>query len=404
MLHVLPVSAEPKGVFTLSDRTEARLRAPDPITNAAALDVDTVVEARVVWASRSTTFVLANLPRLTTLDLNGSARAAAVADSAIVSAEWHSAHAQIRLSENATYGQQSFESIAVLPAPGSTQPSPPGQPPPMAAASLVPPTSQPLLFASSETTLDSALLLRPWNITGRVGYHLSGGGDDTSRQKLPFGQGPLAQATADYRFAGPDRDHLATTASAFEASFSSGTENVLAIVDEQWRHRWARRTATSLGAGWYLSRGRSASNAPDEYASAPVAEASLDQAFAHGKDRGGFQLEVRLSPVINVLTGLVDEQVRASVQGNWQRGRLTVRGFASAGESADPNTPSAVRQLVGELDTAYAPSKWWTVDGGVRGLVQVQNISGANGAFVESTFAQVGVFLAVSVQPVKVRF
>jgi hypothetical protein len=403
MLHVLPVLAEPKAVFTLSDRTEARLRAPDP-TNAAALDLDTLVDARLVWTSRSTTLTLANLPRLTALDVNGAARQPAVNDGVIASAEWHSRRVDIRVTENATYGQQSFESVTVLPAPGSPPISTPGQPAPMATASLVPPTSQSLLFVSSDTVLDSALLLRPWILTGRVGYHLFGGADDSSRQYLPLGRGPLAQATADYQLAGSTRDHLVTLANASEASFSTGTENVVAVFEEQWRHRWARRTETLLDAGWYVSRVRTASNAPDEFVSNPAAAAAVEQTFAHGRDRGEVRVEVRLAPVINVLTGLVDEQVRATVEGKWVRGRVTVRGFASAGGSTNPDTPTSVRQAMGELDTAYSPSKWWTLDGGVRGVLQVQNGSGANGAIVESTFGQIGVFVGISVQAVKVRF
>ena len=80
MLHALPLSASADGVFTLSDRTEARARAPDPITNAVALDLDTIMDARAVWTAHSATYTLADLPRFTLLDYNGVAIQPALLD------------------------------------------------------------------------------------------------------------------------------------------------------------------------------------------------------------------------------------------------------------------------------------------------------------------------------------
>ena len=400
MLHLL-LAAD--NVFTLSDRTEARLRAPDPITNATALDLDTLLDARAVWSTHSTTYTLADMPRFILLDYNDVARQGALADSVLASAEWHSLRARIRVAEIGTYGQQSFESLSALPAPGTSQAAPPsGQPVPVPTATLVPPTSQSLLIASSETSVATTLELRPWRLFANVAYQFSGGADAAAQKVLPFQQGPVARAIADFSVDGRQRDHLLTTVTASEASFSlpAGTEDVLAGIEEQWRHQLGRRSETLLGAGWNVLRSRSGPDAPDVSGSSPVAGAAFNQRVVHGRDSGEVRFDVRLAPLINPLTGLVDEQVRGSVLGRWSRRNLTLRVFASAGESVDQDTPTSVRLATAELAATSVVSKWHTFDGGVRGLYQAQK-QAPNG---EQTISQAVVFFAVSVRAVKVRF
>jgi hypothetical protein len=411
MLHLLLAS---DNVFTLSDRTEARLRAPDPNTNAVALDLDTLADARAVWSTHSTTYTLADMPRFTLLDYNGSTRQGALNDSLLAAAEWHSPRTRIRISERASYGQLSFESLAVLPAPGTTTAPPAGQPMPLPMVTEVQGTPQSILFASSETSVDSTVQLRPWTLTTHVAYQLSGGADSDARRYLPFEQGPVARATADFLVAGPGRDHLLTIASGSEASFSptsasiTGTEVVLAGIEEQWRHLWARRTETLLGAGWYAARTRAGPDESDVFGSGPTAEAAIIQRFARGKDEGDLRLDVRLAPIINPLTGLVDEQIQGTIAGRWVHRRLSLRAFASAAESLNQDTSTSVRLAAAEIDAAYAVSKSLTVDGGVRGLYQSQSApataTGASSPFVGGTFAQVVVFFAVNVRALKVRF
>jgi hypothetical protein len=137
----LSVAAD--GVFTLSDRTDARARAPDPITNAVALDIDTLMDARAVWTNHNATYVLADLPRFTLLDYNGAAIQAALLDSVVASGEWRWPRVKIRVTENASYGQLSFESLALLPAPGApvAPPNPTGQPAQLPTGQLVPPSN-----------------------------------------------------------------------------------------------------------------------------------------------------------------------------------------------------------------------------------------------------------------------
>lgn len=418
MLPLL-VAADAGGVFTLTDRTEARMRAPDPITNAVALDLETVADARVVWTKPGVSYTLADSPRFTWLDYNGAARQAAVSDNLVAFAQWQSSSARFRVAESASYGQLSFESLSTLPPP--TQPSqttpsgqptmPSGPPTPSPTATLVAPTSQAILFASSETSATTNLRLRSWNVFARVAYELSGGANSAAQQILPFQQGPVGQLGADWRLTPQGRDHLITLVNGSEATFSTGTRDVLLGIEEQWRHQWARRTETLLDVGLTAER---TSGGPDAAAdgsgSSAVGGAAFVQRFRRGRESGEIRCEFRVAPSTNALTGLIAEAGFATVSGSWIHGRLNARGLASAGESLEQSTPTAFRLATAEIDVAYSPSKVVAFDGGIRGLYQQQN--GLNGAstgggqapIVQSTIAQAVVFLGVTIRPVKVRF
>jgi hypothetical protein len=408
MLHVLPSSVLADGVFTLSDRTEARVRAPDPITNAVALDLDTLMDARAVWRAGTATYTLADLPRFTLLDYNGAAIQGAVLDSALASIEWRLPRVRIRVAENASYGQLSFESLSAIPAPGTPQPITPGQPTPLPTATLVPPTSKSILYASSDTSVGSTLELRRWTVLARVGYQLTGGVDSAAQEVLPFQQGPYAEVTADDRIDG--RNHLTTAANGSETSFSQGTEDVLAEAEERWRHTWAPKTETMLVGGWYLARTRAGFGEPDVFANNVVAEGAFDQRFTSGGGAGEFRADVRLAPFINRLTGLVDEQIRGSLEASWGRRRFKLRAFASAAESTVQGTATSARLATAEVDAAYKVNKYLTFDGGVRALYQEQNALGPTPAaggpapIVEGTLSQGVLFFAVTVSSPKLRF
>jgi hypothetical protein len=405
MLHALPLSAAPAAVFTLSDRTEARVRAPDPVTGAVAIDFDTLMDARAIWTAHDATYTLADMPRFTLLDSNGWAREAAPYDSALVAGEWRLPRARIRLAESAGYGQLSIESLSALPAPGTPVPPNPagGQPPPLVMPALTP-ASQSFLDASSETSLASTLQLRPWTLDARVGYQLAGGANPSARMLLPFQQGPLAQATADYKVDG--HNQLATVTNDSDTSFSTGTQDLLAEIEERWTHRWTRTAETLLAAGYYAARTRTGYDQPEVWASNPVAEAAFDNRFAHGENTGGFRTDVRLAPFINRLSGLVDEQIGGSVEGSWGRRRFKLRVYASAAESVHQGTLTSVRLASAEVDAAYKVSEALTFDGGVRALYQEQNMLGLAGQplFVGKTFSQGVVFLGVTVRAVRARF
>jgi hypothetical protein len=414
MLHALPVSAD-VGTFTLSERTEVRGRDPDQVTNSAAMDLNFAADAHAVLSSPHHIYTLAYTPSLLLLDVNATI-APALLNTLLASGEWRAGHTDIIVSELASYGTKAIASFTG-PAPGA--PAPTGPPLPVANAQTLPPV-QTYLFGSSNTSIASTVTLRPWLLNGTVGYQLSGGADSTAEQTIPFQRGPYAQASADLR-AGR-HDHLVTLASGLEATFSppagdpnpqtpasttgTGTEVLLLQAQQQWKHALTRTTDTMLAAGLYEARSRNGAFEAYQYTTSVVAEGSVEQRIGRGKTRGSILLDLRLAPVVNQLTGFVDERVQGTLQGSWSRRKVTLRALVTASESIDQSTSTASKIFVGEVDALYAQSTALSLDLGVRGVTQDQNYPAtvAGGAITEVPFSQVLVFFGVTVVPVKAHF
>jgi hypothetical protein len=408
MLHALPVAAD-VGTFTLTDRTEVRVRDPDPVTNQAALDLDTAADARGTLAGAHSLYTLAYQPHFTLLDATSATGIApGLLNGWLASADWRTGHALISVRESGSYGTYAFTSLSTLPAPGSpVETGTGGQPTPVANAQLVPGV-QTYTLLSSNTSVSSTLTLKPWLVTGVVGYLLGGGADSTSRLTIPFGEGPYATAIADYR-AGR-RDHFVTLANALQASYVPiDTDVVLVEAQEQWRHAWSRDTDTMLAGGVSEARTRDAADAPYEYATNPLAEGELQHRFGRGKNVASIGLDVRVAPVVNQLLGLVDERVQGSLLGSWTRRKLTLRASVTAAESLDQSSPIASKFFSAEVDASYVASESLSFDVGARELSQDQSFAatsptGQIGPATESSFNQGVVFFAVTVRAVKAKF
>jgi hypothetical protein len=420
MLHALPVPAD-VGTFTLSERTEVRGRDPDPIINRAALDLELQADARAVLASRHALYTLAYMPSLSFLDMNAAAITPAFLNSGLATGEWRAGHAVISVSELGKYGTTAFASLGTLSPPGSPVPTGPGgQPAPIANAQPSP-RVQTFVILSSNTSVSSTLTLRPWTLNGTMGYQLSGGADSTSQQSIPFQQGPFAQGQADLRTG--RSDHLATVVSGLETTFSApapppapgtaagagvNTDVLLVQAQEQWRHSWSRTTDTMLAAGAYEARTRDKSLAPYVYSTSGTLEGSVEQRFGHGKSRGSIELDLRLVPVVNQLTGLVDQRVQGAVLGSWSRRKLSLRATATAADSLDQTSPAAAKLVTAEVDASYAQSEALSFDVGARVLAQDQNFATTSAAgqtgVTQTSFNQGVVFIAVTIRAVKAHF
>ena len=407
MFHALPVSAAAGGTFTVTDRTEVRARMPDIVTNAPlALDLDTRIDARATLSSHNAEYMLAYQPSLTLLDMNAGGIQPAVLNGLVASAEWRSHRTSVMVTERGTYGQMAFESLSGLPAPGTpTAPTTtPGTPVPLPSQTVIAPV-QSYTFGSSETAVTSTVMLRPWTLTTRVGYQLSGG---INESVIPFQNGPFGYFIGEYRLG--SRDNLDTVVSAAEASFSTGTENLLVSAEEQWRHRWARLTDTMLSAGAYGARIRTATDAPYQTNGNPEAAAAIDQRFQRGASQTELRAEVRVAPIINPLTGLVDNRVMGTVWAGWNYRRIGFRGYVTASESLQQDTAIASKVVAGELDASFRATEAITFDAGGRAVFQDQNTQAVSpdptqpAPIVSNTFNQTVVFFAVTVRAVKARF
>jgi hypothetical protein len=427
MFHALTLAAALDGIFTLTDRTDTRLRDPDPITGRAALDVDSFLDARAVVRARKDLYTLAYLPQLSFIDVNNpEARVTTFLNAGLASAEWNWPRTLLSLTERASYGTQSFVSLQGATAPGTTPATPPGQPPTV-------PTVQPVPYAatfpyeSSITTLASSLHLRPWTLRASIGYQLAGSTNHASEtttppatgttpaetaqvqlESLPLQKGPIGEVSADY--AATPHDDLVTDLKAIETSFSTGPEVLLADLEEQWAHKWSRATDTLLAAGGAAARARSTFTSPYTADADPVAEATLNEKLGHGKNQFKVQLDTRLAPLINPFIGSVDEYIRGTILAAWSHRHLLVQAFAAAGETVDQGTPTSSRMIQGEVDVSYQVTEALSFDGGARLIKQSQSVPtpnemmGAAPTLTAIPFTQGVVFVAITVRPVKLKF
>lgn len=412
MLHALPVAAD-VGTVTITDRTEVRGRTPDPVTNTGAFDVDTTFDARGLLQGRRTAFTLEYVPRFTFLDLNGGTNAtAAVQNGFLGLAAWKpTSKVEIDLREQGYYGVSAFTSLSALNAPGSTPTMPVGgQPVPTPTTQQVPQV-QTILTMSSNTSVLTVLQLRPWTVLATVGYQMAGGANDQARLSVPFQQGPLAQATGDYKL--DARNHLVTVATGTETRFTPiDNEALVLVLEEQWRHHLAKQTDLMLGAGGSYTRATTGPNQP--YATTPggTGEVSIQKGWLHGNKQGvTLSLDVRLSPVVSVLTGIVDERVQTTASASWNVRRFGLRASGAYIESIDQSTYYGVTLVTTELDASYQLTKALTVDVGSRylsqrtnGTVTVLPGGGLSEVAGQNTFGQTVVFAALTVRFLETHF
>ena len=297
MWAALLIAADLSGSFTLSDRTEVRVRAPGTNatgTTAASLDLETAPEARLSLATRRVRFAFTYAPRLTLWDLNAGAHPTLLHAGA-AHVEWHSHLTRLSLDQAGSYGGVSFAYVSLTPGPEGARPR----------VDVVP-APQIIQYASSTTTLASRQTLRLWTIDTSFGYRADGGADDPSRKVLPFQHGPFGEVAADYAVS--RRDHLVTTASASEAAFSSSLgglssapESVVTELDEGYRHRWSRTTETRLTVGVSEVRARDSAIAAYAFDTHPVAELVVEHRPAASGAHVDLRAGVRLGPVVNRL-------------------------------------------------------------------------------------------------------
>jgi hypothetical protein len=394
MMIALALAAAMAGEFTLSDRSEVRLRLPGINPPGASLDLETAPEARLVLGSRRVECGLAYTPRLTLWDVNVVGVDPAVLHGGEARAGWHDRRIRLTLDETASYGQMNF--AALTPTSG-----PQGAP----QRVDVIPTARVLNYESSTTTLTSRIALPRWVLGSAIGYQLSGGADADARAVLPLQYGPLGELTATRSLS--RLDDSITTLSGSESTFSSGPELVLVEADEGWRHAWTRTTETRLTLGASEARTRASPAAPHSFETDPVAEADLRQRFLAEEDRVDAQGSVRLGPVVNRLLGIVDERIQGAVGAAWTHGRYEVRASGSAAQSVHASSATAVALVLGEVALSYRLSKYTLLDFGVRGLWQKQaetlQTPGQPDQIVHATFLQGVAFIGITFRALEFR-
>jgi hypothetical protein len=360
MLTALAIPLDLAGSVTLSDRTEVRARAPGTY-GAASVDLETVVKGELTLRSRRFRLALGYSPRLTIWDAGTPAVQPTVTHTGEARAEWIGRRTQLSLEQVASYGGTNL-------AASSAAPSLEG---PLPRADLVP-RSEVLQLASSTTTLAAGLTLHRWTIAARVGYQIWGGADAEARRSLPLLTGPFGDASAAYDLS--RADHVVAKLAASETTASSGPEAVLVDASLSYRRRWSRSTETWLTAG--VSEGHVAVTplTSPGFTPYPVAEVGLAR---RGIAATHLIAVARLGPLVNSLTGLIDEWAQVTVGASHDREKLTVSTFLGASRAVSWNSFSAGSLFTGELSARYGVTKLVGFDTGVRAFWQGQEATGA---------------------------
>ena len=309
---------------------------------------------------------------------------------------------RLSLTEAASYGYVNFSSLQFAqpgvttgaagngaPAGGTTGGTTPGGTSggavggarPVTQAQL-PPTT--LLTESSYTTLNAIILLsRRLTLRLSPSYQLSGGADTTARLTMPLTYGPRFEAALDY---GATRlDHFITGAAFSRRTILDAPIPGQAVIPgatatargdyhytfiepaEEWMHHWSRLTDTTFGIGVTFVRSTlpNATQSSTENNKYLTAEATIHYQLPY-RDRLDLQLTTRLQPVVNVLTGLLAEEVEGVGIGSYRRGKWGVAAETHYAKSIHPSDPGALTVVVGDVHGSYRPSFAVELLAGVR--------------------------------------
>jgi hypothetical protein len=392
------------GTADLSNRTEVRGRDAQGVVGVDLVDVPSarvdVTNRR--WDYRLDYSVVAMLPDV---ELGISPQLMQLGDLGI---SWRNRRVRIGLTEYATYGEQN--SSYLLGGPSASVVPPPTVTPVGGGTQLL---AQPatLLYGSSRTVLDSALVFsRRWSGTASIEYDVQGGLDGPSRAYLPFVSGPRADATATYALTRIDR--LETRASALESSATSSPCSPVAVgvkpgsecqpsaqeglVTETWRHRLSETWDSALGGGASYLRLRVTDVQPYSQFVYPVGAASIQRATGIVENRNIIRLEVLVAPVLDVRSGLLDERGQATFDLSQQFGKTTVSGVVAAARSIESPFVQPATVFSTSLETDVRVSTVVSVNGGIRYAWQEQgNLGAFSGAFV---------FAGVTLRAPQIRF
>jgi hypothetical protein len=402
MIATAVLAADYAATLDLSDRSEVRARTtqqlsapPDqpipPQLTPLGIDVYSLLQARLHVDDRVWEWVVGYAPwiMLPDLELGVTPQVYQVGSASVA---WHDRLVKVTLGEDASYGQ--INSAYLTPAAVV-----PGQPP------TIQPAAEPatIFVESSRSYVTSSVRVnRRAALTLGVEYLFSGGADAASRAVIPFQQGPHAWGSFDYDVTRVDR--LTTYASFQRADFMTAPcvtvpgqtvapgaqcapQDVVALAEETLTHKLSRTAGLVLGAGGAFATERLTQDVPYGTTFFPVADASLQVQFGYER-RSMFQIYARLAPYVNMLDGIVANNLigEASLRDQLTR-RVVVRVLVGAAQMLPTDTPAATGLVRGEVELDYLASPWLELAVGERGFWQ--NELGL-GTFV-STFGFVGV-------------
>lgn len=360
----LPLHAELRGAIIVSDRSEVRVRDSGEL-NGRAVDVETSPTLGVRLEGRRGALDAAYAPRFTGRAIDESSSATRdLLHGGGVTATWTDRRVRLVAREELLYGDMSFTSLAL----GSAAiPSPtPGQP---SLQTLFGPAT--IRFTSMRTTLSARVQAsRDVAVTSTFEHVRTGGIDGLSRSIFPLQEGPRLEESVEY--AASRVDWLTTSARASRLVYSSGPESTLVEVDQGYRHAFAARSFVSLRAGIVGSVARGATGIPGgprTWSLWPFAEVTLSH---EREDRLTLAATARVSPIVDRITGQIDERAQGSLGFRWAFvPRWLLRAEAGVAQSLPLREDSrGLTLLVGEAAVAWNATRVTSLELGTRSAWQ----------------------------------
>jgi hypothetical protein len=395
MIPTVVVLADYAGTLDVANRTEVRTRVTQGSQTNPGVDFSDNPSARLGLRDRSWEHTLEYSPLLLLPDVElGSPPL--LLQTGDASTTWHNRWVQLGLSEFGAYGEENSAFLPTAPAgaPGT----------PITVQALPQPIT--LFYGYSDTSLTSRLrVARRWVASTSLDYVLQGGLTQSSRLVTPLLEGPRATATLGYtatrvdtvetRASGLVSQSTAAPCGATVIPFlpPGGSTTCAARTDtaqaaEVWRHRFARRTEASIGAGAAVVHVKQ--RPEDRFTNIvyPVATASFEHGRTIEAQRALLRIDAQLAPIIDVLTGTADYRAQGSVNASLPIEHATLRGSLAATRSVQSRFFQPVTFASGQADIDYRFTRYLSAGGGFRAAYQEQQPFGSfwtGMLFVEAT-------------------
>ena len=353
VLAALVTVAALRGSLEASSRLQLRVRDGAALAGPA-LDAELDPAVRLDIRARRWQLAFDYAPRFTR-NLLGADPQPSIFQQGGFSARFQDRRASLSIQEDAGHGSSSFTALAADPGAASG---------PLYNLSTLPRTDT-IAYAWSRTGLLGRLAVqRRWALTLSLEYTLSGGTDARSRLSIPFQTGLHGGIGAEYALS--RRDKLTSSVDAFRSYFSSGWEDTLAQGTVAWRRAWGRSLVSTVtgGVGFSASRDSVTGESRDE--AHPIGTVSV--AYTPRASSLDVGLSVRLSPVIDRLSGQVDERMESVASIAWRPTRaLSVEGQLGAARSVLWDRPDAVALVYQGLLFSFRAHDLLKLEGGARG-------------------------------------
>jgi hypothetical protein len=368
-----------RGTLDLADRTEVRRRDAGLSTDPS-LDVMTRPGLQLALATPRSRWEFGYFAKYTLINLQIEVKPTLL-NEAYVSAQWFaSRRTRLTLTQDGSWGRQSFIGMAVVQAPASAGAQPASVPATGAAPApqiqSVPSVDSFSYVSWTPSLKATSTLSHRWTLDTTALYQVDGGFDEAAKRILPLKWGPGLAMRAEYALS--RRDKLFSAVTANRTAFSSGPRTILVGGSQGIRRRLTRRTDAELEVGAAVAQFAPSADAPTALTPFPTATALLSHQYV--LERGAdvrFDVSGHLGPTIHRLLGFVTQTLQATANVTLTAQRLVWQVGAGASETLPRDDPRAFRIVYGQANVAYTFSKVVVVDTGVRYVRQDQFGSGA---------------------------